>query len=102
MDTSFAVHPDFKSHTGAIMTMGQGAMQSVYRNQKLNKGSIKEAELVSVDDASVYILWVALFIEWKGYKIYKNILYQVKKGTILLDINGKRSAVKRTRALNIS
>ena len=23
VDASFAVHPDFKSHTGAIMTMGQ-------------------------------------------------------------------------------
>ena len=25
VDASFAVHPDFKSHTGAVMTMGNGA-----------------------------------------------------------------------------
>ena len=37
VDTSFAVHPDFKSHTEVIITMGQGAMQSVSRKQKLNK-----------------------------------------------------------------
>jgi hypothetical protein len=29
VDTSFAVHPDFKSHTGAMMTLGKGAIQSI-------------------------------------------------------------------------
>jgi hypothetical protein len=29
VDASFAVHPDFKSHTGAMMTLGKGAMQSI-------------------------------------------------------------------------
>ena len=36
VDESFAVNPDFKSHTGVIMTIVQGAMQSVSRKQKLN------------------------------------------------------------------
>ena len=27
MDASFATHPDFKSHTGAMMTFGSGAVQ---------------------------------------------------------------------------
>ena len=43
VDTSFAVHPDFKSHTGAIVTMGQGAMQSVSRKQKIKTRSSTEA-----------------------------------------------------------
>ena len=25
VDASFGVHPDFRSHTGAVMTMGKGA-----------------------------------------------------------------------------
>jgi hypothetical protein len=33
VDASFAVHPDFKSHTGGIMTMGKGAIVSVSRKQ---------------------------------------------------------------------
>ena len=44
VEKAFAVHHDFKSHTGAIMTLGQGAMQSVSRKQKLNTRSIAEAE----------------------------------------------------------
>ena len=47
------VHPYLKNHTGVIMTMGQGAMQSVPRKQKLNTSISTEAELVAVDDASV-------------------------------------------------
>ena len=39
VDTSFAVHPDFKSHTGAVMKMGKGAVQSFSRKQKLNTRS---------------------------------------------------------------
>jgi hypothetical protein len=36
VDASFGVHPDFKSHTGAMMTLGKGVMQSIARKQKLN------------------------------------------------------------------
>jgi hypothetical protein len=31
---SFAVHPDFKSHTRAVMILGKGAMQLIARKQK--------------------------------------------------------------------
>ena len=63
---SFAVHPDLKSHTGAIMNMVQEEMQSVSRKQKLKKMSITEAGLVDVDDASVKFVWTVLFIELQG------------------------------------
>jgi hypothetical protein len=29
INESFAIHNDFKSHTGGVMTMGQGAIQSI-------------------------------------------------------------------------
>jgi hypothetical protein len=45
VDTSFAVHPDFKSHTGAMMTLGKGAMQSIARKQKMNVRSSTEGKL---------------------------------------------------------
>ena len=101
VDASFAVHPDFKSHTGAVMMMGEGAIQSMSQKQKLNTKSSTESELVAPDDASVKILWTKLFMEWQGYEIEKNILYQDNKSAILLEVNGKRSSGKRTRALNI-
>ena len=101
IDASFAVHPDFRSHTGAEMTMGRGTMIPVSKKQKLNTKSSTEAELVGVDDVSVYVLWTMLFIEEQGYKVEKNIIYQDNKSAMLLEENGRKSAGKCSRVINI-
>jgi hypothetical protein len=91
VDSAFAVHPDFKSHTGGVMTYGGGAAQSISRKQKLNTRSSTEAELVGTDDVAIMILWTKYFMEAQGYKINENILMQDNKSTMLLLNNGKRS-----------
>jgi hypothetical protein len=101
VDASFAVHPDFKSHTGAMMMLGKGAMQSIARKQKMNVQSSTEGKLVTVNDAATMILWTKLFLEAQGYDVEKNIVYQDNKSTILLETNGKKSSGKQFRALNI-
>ena len=101
IDVSFWLHPDFKSHTGAVMTMEKGAIQSVSRKQKLNTRSSTESELVGVDDVSTMVLWTKLFLEAQGYQVEKNIVYQDNKSAILLETNGRKSAGKRSRALNV-
>ena len=101
VDSSFAEHPDFKSHTGATMTMGGVTPISTSCKQHLNTRSSTEAELVGVDDMSTMILWTKLFMEEQGYEVKKNILYQDNKSTILLEKNGKKSSGQRTRAINI-
>ena len=101
VDVAYAVHPDFKSHTGWIITMGKGAIQSSSIKQKLVTQSTCESELVGADNASTKILWTKLFMEAQGYDIRENILYQDNKSTILLLNNGKASSGKRTRAINI-
>jgi hypothetical protein len=101
VDASFAVHPDFRSHTGSTMTMGSGAMLAKSSKQKLNSRSSTEAELIGVDDAITMILWTKLFMEAQGYVVEENIIYQDNKSSILLEKNGRKSAGKRSRAINI-
>ena len=96
VDVSYAVHPNFKSHTGWVMTMGQGAVQLGSSKQKLVTRSTCEAELVGADNASTKILWTKFFLEAQGYEVRENILYQDNKSTILLLNNGKASSGKRT------
>ena len=67
-DASFAVHPDMKSHTGYTMSMGQGAIISSSRKQKLNTRSSTEAELVACDDAMTQVLWTRNFLKEQGYE----------------------------------
>ena len=101
VDAAFAVHPDFRSHTGVGMTYGRGCPITQSKKQKLNTRSSTEAELVGVDDALTMILWTRLFMEAQGYTIDRNIIKQDNKSTILLENNGKRSSGQRTRAFNI-
>mgnify|MGYP006897556831 CR=1 FL=1 len=63
VDTSFGVHPDFKSHTGGAMTYGRGAPITVSKKQKLNTRSSTESELVGADDMAIMSIWTKLFLE---------------------------------------
>ena len=83
------------------MTFGKGAPITISKKQRLNTRSLTEAELVGADDAGIMIVWTRLFMEEQGYEVYKNILYQDNKSTILLEKNGKKSSSQRTRAINI-
>ena len=100
VDASFAVHPDMKSHTGAIMTLGQGATFSMSTRQRLNTKSSTEAELVGVDDALPQIVWTRNFLQAQGLKVQDNVVYQDNQSAILLERNGRRSSGKRTRHIN--
>ena len=100
-DAAFAVHPDFKSHTGGCITLGHGMPITMSHKQKLNTTSSTTTELVGADDIVGPLLWTKLFMEAQGHEIKKNILYQDNKSAILLELNGKSSSSKRTRALNI-
>jgi hypothetical protein len=101
VDASFAVHPDYKSHMGSVMTFEHGAAQTICRKQKLNTRSSTKTELLGADDATTMILWTHLFMMAQGYSVRANIVYQDNKSAILLETNGKKSSGKRTRSLNI-
>jgi hypothetical protein len=101
VDASFAVHPDFRSHTGANFTMGKGTISHVSRKQGMNTRSSTEAEIVAVDEVIGPMLWTRRFLECQGYPVKDNRLYQDNRSAILLESNGRRSAGKRSRHLNI-
>ena len=77
-------------------------MQSLSRKHKLNTRISTEAELVVVIDSSVSFFGRCYLLNEKGTILTKNIFYQDKKSTIMLEVNGKSSAGNRSRALNIN
>ena len=101
VDASFAVHPDFRSHTGATFSMGEGAISTLSRKQGMNTRSSTEAEVVAADEAVGPMLWTKLFLESQGYPVRDNILFQDNHSAMLLESNGRKSAGKRSRHLNI-
>jgi len=111
VDASFAVHKDFRSHTGGCLSLGTGSLMSMSMKQKINTKSSTESELVGCDDCMNFMVWVKLFFEWqmkdhhnddKSKLIGKRtVLLQDNTSAIQLERFGKRSSTKRTRHLSI-
>jgi len=101
VDASLDVHNDMKSHTGATMSMGQGAAFSQSSKQKLNTKRSTEAEFVGVDDILPQMIWCRYFLEAQRESVEDNICYQDNESAIKLENNGRRSSSKRTRHINI-
>ena len=97
VDASYGTHWDCKGHTGMMMSLGEGAVLSSSRKQKLNTKSSTESELVGVDDVISKMMWGKYFIESLGYTVEHNILLQDNKSTILLAKNGKLSSSSKTK-----
>ena len=61
VDSLFATHKDMRSHTGAITTLGNGAIISDSTKQKVNARSSTESEMIAVDDTLSKVLWTNFF-----------------------------------------
>ena len=70
VDSTFGVHPDFKSHVSRTVTFkgGKGLAINVPAKQKLNTESFTVAEPVGVDCALPLALWVPPFLKEQGHK----------------------------------
>jgi hypothetical protein len=101
VDASYAVHPDMKSHTGGVMSLGIGGIVCKSTKQKLNTKSSTEAELVGASDYLPNTLWVKLFLEAQGYTIKENLFEQDNESAIKLETNGRRSAGPMSRHIDI-
>ena len=94
VDTVFGVHRDMKSHTGMIITMGQGAASSNSTKQKLNTKRSTEAELVGIYDEISLIIWSGYFLSEQEYQFRDNICCQDNQSTAKLAKNGRASSSK--------
>jgi hypothetical protein len=63
-----------KSHTGSVISFGTGGLLCKSSKQKLNTKSSTEAELVGTSDYLPNALWVKMFLEAQGYKVFQCFL----------------------------
>ena len=103
VDASFAVHSDFKSHSGGVLLMHPegGGMASGSTKQKINARSSTEAEIVACDDFLAKVVWVRNFLMGQGIPLKENFLGQDNKSAIILEEKGRASLGKRSRAMNV-
>jgi hypothetical protein len=100
VDASFAVHPNYRSHTGAAITLFRGVLWAKSSKQKLTTKSSTEAELVAISDIIGQVVWMTNFLEAQGYKLPPPKMFEDNLSTIALIKNGKSNS-NRTRHIAI-
>jgi hypothetical protein len=101
VDASYAVHPDMRSHTGGVISMGTGGILCQSTKQKLNTKSSTEAELVGASNYLPNTIWSKFFLEAQGHSIDSNIFEQDNVSAIRLETNGRGSAGRQSRHIDI-
>ena len=101
VDGAFAVHNDHKSHTGGAPFIGEGAVNSISTEQKMNTKSGTEAEPMAADDVSGSIMWTRHFSMAQGCDAEDDTLHQDNKSATLSEENGKLSSSERTGHIDI-
>jgi hypothetical protein len=100
-DSAFAVHPDMKSHSGLLGSLGRGAIFARSVTQKLNTTSSTEAEVVASAEILSQALWTQSFLRNQGYKVKNGLLYQDNQAAMLIQNNGVLSRRRRSRHIDI-
>ena len=101
VDASYATHSDMRSHTGGVISLGHGVINSKSNKQKINIKSSTEAELVGASNYISHTLWTSWFLKEQGYIVNTNLFYQDNQSAILLEKNGRNSCGDRSRHINI-
>ena len=101
VDVSFATHSDMKSHTGGCMSFGIGAFCCMSSKQRLVTKSSTEGEFVGTSDYLSEPVFAKMFLEGQGIKVKTVIINQDNESTIKLLKNGKASAGRQSRHINL-
>jgi hypothetical protein len=110
VDSSFGVHPNGRSHSGLVISLGKGSILCKSTKQKINTKSSAEAELVAVSDLAGWCVHCEEFANYQGYskaqvilyqRVSSTILYQDNQSTIKLITNGRESSGDGTRHIRL-
>jgi hypothetical protein len=84
VDASYACHPDARSHTGAIITLGRngGPIYVHSAKQRIVTKSSFEAELVAINDALDMVMWTRRLLLELGIINGPTVLHQDNQSTI--------------------
>ena len=99
IDASYALHPDARSHTGLVITLGVGAIVCMSSKQKIVTKSSTEAELIGLTDKIGDVIWVGSYLACMGQFEGPVVIGHDNKSA--LSLCSKGSAGERTKHLKV-
>ena len=100
VDASYGVHDDCKSHTGCVISLGEGPIFVKSSKLKSTTKSSTEAELMGLSDNLSQVIWARSYLAEQGYPIGPARLFQDNQGVLALLQRG-RPATDATRHIAI-
>ena len=99
IDASFGSHPNGRSHTGIVVSMGKthSYVHAKSSKQKIGSFSVTEAEINALVDGIKLLLWLRnLLAELNVTRQQPAIVYQDNQSVLLL-VNGPDTKVRRVK-----
>jgi hypothetical protein len=95
IDSSFGIHPNGRSHTGMVITLGGTPILVKSSKQKINTLNSTEAELVALSDKVPFVVEIYDFLKSQGYKNIKTpVIHQDNQSTIAIVTNNSKQRSK--------
>jgi hypothetical protein len=100
VDSSHAVHSNFKGQGGVVITIGKGPIYASTSKLPIMTKSSTESELLTAADKSAQLFWSREFLINLGYNVEAGVLFQDNTSTINLINNGKSNS-QRSKHINV-
>ena len=101
VESSFAIHPDCKDHTGGMLCFGKGAVTNFSQKQKINRRRSTQSELLDMDDDDPQMLQTNYFRKSQGYNITENIVFKNNISAVFLTTHGKKFRRRWTKYIDV-
>ena len=99
VNASYAVHPDMKGHTGAMLSLGSGSIYSMSSKQSPTK--LNQKWVMGVHDVLPQAICTDHFLKGQSIAVNEIVMYQDNMSSMLLEKNGRSSSSKCTWHMNI-
>ena len=101
VDASYATHEDMRGHTGGVISMGSGVINTRSGKQRINTKSSTETEVVGASDFLPWTVWTKRFLKAQGHEIRSNVYYQDNESAMKIEMNGRKSCGEKSRHIHI-
>ena len=101
IDAVYGVYNDMRSQICGTISLGWGIIHEKFIIEKLNRKSSTESEVVRFSDYLSHNIRIKIFLQYEGYHMNNNVLYQDNQSAIRMEENGRNSCTGNSIHIDI-
>ena len=101
IDAAYGAYNDMRSQPDGAISLGWGIIHEKSIIQKLDTTSSTESEVVGFSNYLPHIIQIKIFLQYQGYHIKNNVLYQDNQSSIRMEEDRRNSCTCNSRYIKI-